>query len=120
METRTIGCSDAPKGQLTCEPHQLAVCRVKAGEAVSQCISPPPAVEAAIASGDINSAINWAYSVITGGYRSPFQAVSEYHYDLLRKGRYVDHMTREDVTFTLPEGFFDIGSSKKKERLDNA
>jgi hypothetical protein len=111
MGTNNITCPGAPNGQLACEPHQLAICRVKAGEASGQCISPPPEIQTAISSGDLNAAINWACSVITGGYRSPFQPVSEYHYELLRKGRYADYRTKEDVTFSLPKGFFEIGKS---------
>lgn len=110
MGTNNITCPGAPNGQLACEPHQLAICRTKAGQSSGQCIDPPSAAQQAISSGDLQTAVNWAYSVITGGYRSPFQAVSEHHYELLRSGRFFDHVKQQDVTFSLPHGFFDKGN----------
>jgi hypothetical protein len=90
-------CPKPPGGQVECDLHQLAICRVTRGVPETWCVSPPKKER-------VQELWNWALEQITDIERSPSQAVTVPDLDILSAGRYEDPGRQIVVTFTLPVG----------------
>ena len=87
-------CVNPPGGQGQCEPDQLAICRARGGQCISDCRNPP------------NDAVTreqryaWVLSEVMGRRIQP--PLSATHKAIIRQGKYFDPKTNEVVTFVLP------------------
>jgi hypothetical protein len=97
-------CPNPPGGKISCNPNQLAICRVKDGKVTGQCIDPPTflKVGAKIDARETLRLNNWALTIITGIQRPSAQFVSVADLKMLNDGTYFNPSTDEDITFTLP------------------
>jgi hypothetical protein len=96
----TCHCPNPPGGVVVCEPHQLAICRVKDGVVHAECITPPadmPLIQAFF-----DRIANWALAQITGARRLPFQLLTDSDRHVLEDGIYENAVTGEAVRFRLP------------------
>jgi hypothetical protein len=101
----TCSCPQPPGGTISCEPEQLAICRVKNGVAKGDCIDPPEGMDS-IANLDPTEArryYNWALQHITGQQRTPFEPISRSDEVILNRGNYRNMTTGEEVRFRLPD-----------------
>jgi len=91
-------CPTPPGGDVTCEPHQLAICRVIPGpppKSRARCVTPPK-------NANPQELQNWALGKITRIRRSRNQVVTRREVAILGAGRYEDPRQRFVVTFNLP------------------
>ena len=96
-------CPNPPGGEVVCEQHQLAVCRVRDGEVISQCLNPPSALS--IASDEETNRLqlaNWVLAVVTNEPREDLETLGEIDTEILRRGSFHDARTGEKVSFTFP------------------
>lgn len=97
-------CPMPPGGQVTCEDHQVAICRVIGGVPHGECISPPDTEML----GGSDGLYRWVVEQITGRKRA---RISPEDIRMLHSGRYFDPRTKEEVTFNLPKQFLVSSSS---------
>ena len=109
-------CPNPPGGVARCEPHQLAICTVEDGKAVTECVNVLPVAEVRYRSVDRGGPYHrpspfqrqiqlekWAYRLVTGvkavrpGRLSPRQLA------ILRSGTFRRPKTGAVVTFSLPD-----------------
>jgi hypothetical protein len=92
-------CPKPPGGRTVCAAHQLAICRVREGITDAECIDPPfgPSKHVRFA--------NWALSEITGYLRLEYEILTQENYNVLQGGFYVDEITGERVSFSLPKSW---------------
>jgi len=88
-------CHEPPGGQVTCEPHQMAVCMVLNGVVTRGCKDPP-------SSGDAKLLANWALAQVIGTERQPDYFVGRGEVETLESGRF-ERGDGAIVTFALPE-----------------
>ncbi|CAH1044900.1 hypothetical protein HPTD01_3378 [Halomonas sp. TD01] len=88
-------CDNPPGGQITCEPHQMAVCGVIDGVVRRECVDPPsgPNTPTELA--------NWALTQIVGRWRLGDQTVSTVDLYTLEAGAY-RAPNGDSVNFVLP------------------
>src|SRR6185369_3144044 len=99
MTKNSCDCPKPPGGRAVCEPHQMAICRVKDGFAVAECLDPPEQ-RGRFSSEQDNDLANWALSKITGENR---RIDSPSDIRLLLSGcRSDEGHLGETVTFSLP------------------
>jgi hypothetical protein len=102
-------CPMPPGGQVSCDDHQVAICRVVGGVPHGECLTPPQQHKTRFSmTGDPDPLYRWALERITG---RPHGKVSYKDVDTLRSGGYVDPLSGEEVTFKLPDYFFSSGQT---------
>lgn len=104
-------CPNPPGGTVRCEPHQLAICKVENGRAVTNCISPPERSQQVWyrSTGPRDDKIfetlrllNWAYTAITGIRRGDVLPLEPWILEILKDGKYVNPKTGAITKFSLP------------------
>lgn len=100
--SNTCNCPKPPGGQAVCEPSQLAICRVRDGEAQALCLNPPSAASLMMTMEAQLELANWALSAITGEERDSSQQVSDDEVQMLRNGTLEDPAQGLRVTFSVP------------------
>lgn len=95
----TCKCPSPPGGTVTCEPDQLAICRIENGQIEAVCVDPPSSVQYIL---NFTNYLNWALIQITGAQRSPSTTVDPDEMALLRKGFQEDYWGNVIVTFRFP------------------
>jgi hypothetical protein len=106
MATRNIcDCPSPPGGTVSCEPDQLAICRVLNGVAQRECFDPPSGLGnlSDLTPSKARRYHNWALQRITGQHRSPSQPITPDDERILRDGSYHNDLTGEEISFSLPE-----------------
>lgn len=97
MSRNTCDCPKPPGGRVVCEAHQLAVCRVKDGQATHHCVDQKNYRDSV-------SLLNWTYEQITGN--RGYNALSTNDLFMLASGEFSEGDTR--VTFNLPDNIKSI------------
>lgn len=99
-------CPNPPGGQAVCEPHQLAICRVKDGIVQTECINPPD--ELAGMPPDSLKVLNWAFEIITGGvFADPHsERPLPGNLRILERQRFEDESTGQVTSFRMPQEAF--------------
>jgi len=97
-------CPHPPGGRAICEPHQLAICRVRDGQADAQCMNPPSAASMPMSADTLTQLSNWALALITGKGQLPWQSVSDHELRMLVAGTFDDDERGERTAFSIPEG----------------
>lgn len=95
-------CPNPPGGQVVCEPHQMAVCIVRNGQARQQCLDP-------IRTRDAATLVNWAIEKITEIRRNPYSRIDRHELEILEDGFYSRYDSK--VTFKLPQSI--LGAIKE-------
>jgi len=90
----SCNCPDPPGGGISCEPGQLAICRVTGFGCHGECHAPPRGLV-----NDIRNLRAWSFSVISG---RRFQPLGPQEEAILDRGVYRDPITGEVVRFSLP------------------
>jgi hypothetical protein len=106
MPIRNVcNCPSPPGGSVSCEPHQLAICRVRNGKAERECFDPPDGMDNLSNLGPVQARRyhNWALQRITGQQRYPMNPISPSDEAILRQGVYHDVITGDEVWFRLPD-----------------
>lgn len=111
----TCNCPQPPGGRAICEPHQLAICRVRNGQAHAQCMNPPSTPSGPLAVETVTDLSNWALSLVTGDDRPPSQAVSEHELRMLLAGTFDDDERGERITFSIPESLAEAIAAQLRE-----
>src|SRR3954468_19791344 len=97
-------CPHPPGGQANCEPQQLAICRVRDGQAHTQCMSPPTTTSVPMSADTLTHLSNWALSLVTGEARPTWEPVSEHELKMLLTGEFDNDARGERTAFSIPEG----------------
>lgn len=91
-------CPNPPGGQVVCEPHQMAVCIVRNGQARQQCLDP-------IRTRDSATLVNWVLEEITENRRNPHSRIDRHELEILEDGFFNRYDSK--VTFKLPQRIVD-------------
>jgi len=92
----SCNCPNPPGGGITCEPGQLAICRVTGYGCHGECHAPPRDLV-----NNINLLGAWAFSVISGRRFQPLP-LGPQEEAILNQGVYQDPITGQVVRFSLP------------------
>ena len=106
MPTRNIcNCPHPPVGTVSCEPDQLAICRVRNGVAERECFDPPDGMDSTsnLSPAEAKRYLNWSLQHITGHHRYSWDPISPSDEAILRQGVYHNVTTGEEVGFRLPD-----------------
>lgn len=107
-------CPAPPGGQVICESHQAAFCRVVNGNVQQGCSDPPDVSSMSIAQGK-RLLDNWALSIITRIPRRPDSPILPHEMQILGQGQYANRALNEEIHFSLPwrlgKGRFGGGSA---------
>ena len=95
MPKHICDCPSPPGGRVVCEAHQLAICRVRGGQAETLCVN--------VRSRTKVERLNEILQVITMQARKPLGRISQAELSMLRSGTYSDPKGRFQVSFSLPE-----------------
>jgi WD40 repeat protein len=104
MLKNTCECPNPPGGRAVCEPYQMAICRVRSGVAVTECLDPPSGSFIGGKDKDL-VLVKWALSKITEQDRQVIddENVNRSRLATLLSGRAYLASSDELVTFNLPE-----------------
>lgn len=91
----TCECPNPPGGRAVCEPHQLAICIVKDGQARQECHNPPNTP-------DTRHIVNSVLTTVTGIHHANDAYIDASDSQMLLQGTY-ERETGELVTFALPQ-----------------
>jgi hypothetical protein len=93
-------CPDPPGGRITCEDHQVAICRVKDGKVYGECKTPPKSAREGIA------LRAWILSELLQTPIRPEEVERRPEYQrILAEGKYTNPRTREVIRFRLPRSW---------------
>jgi len=97
-KTNTCDCPTPPGGRAVCESHQLAICKVQHGVAITMCMDPPQHQYGRQLRGiELD---NWVLEEITGTPRSLATPLSSADRQILDSGEYDDRSRGLVITFS--------------------
>jgi hypothetical protein len=114
MTKNSCDCPNPPGGRAVCEAHQMAICRVREGVAVTECIDPP--TPQGTAEEQQIQLLNWAISLVTGQTDKGLAPIDPLDAQIILGGRYDNVESGEVTTFKLPNDL-DMLSVILKSRL---
>jgi hypothetical protein len=101
----TCSCPHPPGGVVSCEPEQLAICRVRNGVAEGECVDPPDGMGnlSELSPTEARRYYNYALQHITRQQRDEWDPISPADWAVLQQGIYHNDVTGEEVRFRLPD-----------------
>lgn len=96
MSTNSCKCPTPPGGIVRCDPKQLAICSVRAGQIEASCVTPPTYARGLRLQ-------NWVLSVVMNERRNPLQELTSHDMKVLESQSFSCPSENLEVKFMMPK-----------------